>query len=247
LNRLSLEQLVILLPLLDEYPGLAIKVGDNGFSCGDLKAQLDKLTKLRLLQEGRVQLGGDLWPSHLSMAGAVAQSTAKVTTLHDTVNKMKDWTTSFDAEDEVMGAVEQFYEKQGADVIRLPMLKAVIGKDGKEAYMFDGVLEVVKGTEKALVLVQCGHSFSPEYVKDATDKLLEFKGLMKDINEGRAGVGPDIYHMMLTVLKELSQHQLLLCLGGQSFDEAALSEAPTNGYLVVKPDGEQYAVYSKLS
>lgn len=50
------------------------------------------------------------------------------------------------------------------------MFQAILGPDGKHAYSFEGVFEVIRGEEKLFVLVECKHRVSKSDVEDASKK-----------------------------------------------------------------------------
>eukprot|EP00798_Chlamydomonas_sp_ICE-L_P009337 gene9337-16463_t len=151
----------------------------------------------------------------------------------------------FGAEAEVNHAVETHYMSLGVESVEeLPMFKAIMGPDGKHAYSFDGVFEVIRSQQKLLVLVECKHRVSKADVKDAVTKRDKLGQLMHGIRDNTTPPGGrHNYLIQLKCLSELCTHDVLLCMDGQSFDEDGMADAIKEGCLVVQPDGDRYFCY----
>ena len=176
---------------------------------------------------------------------SVARASDVVSKLATTVQQQQGWTMNedFGAEAEVNFAVEKFYVSLGAESVEeLPMFKAILGPDGKHAYSFDGVFEVIHGEKKLLVIVECKHRVSKSDVKDAFKKRDKLVQLLRNIHAN--STQPDGRHNYLSLLKALGDycvHDVRLCMGGQSFEEDGMAEVIKEGCMVAKPDGGRYS------
>jgi hypothetical protein len=183
----------------------------------------------------------------LVMQEALARASGTVDKLATTVGQHRGWMTNedFGAEAEVKHAVETHYMSLGVESVEeLPMFKAIMGPDGKHAYSFDGVFEVIRSQQKLLVLVECKHRVSKADVNDAVTKRDKLGQLMHGIRDNTTPPGGrHNYLIQLKGLSELCTHDVRLCMGGQSFDEDGMADAIKEGCLVVQPDGDRYSCY----
>eukprot|EP00798_Chlamydomonas_sp_ICE-L_P000955 gene955-3859_t len=208
-----------------------------------------------MLKQGRVSMASteshalveSILRQQLVMEEALATAIGTVNKLATSVGQHRGWMTNedFGAEAEVNHAVETHYMSLGAESVEeLPMFKAILGPDGKHAYSFDGVFEVIRAPQKLLVLVECKHRVSKENVKDAAKKRDKLVQLMHGLRDNITPPGGrHNYLMQLKALSELCTHDVRLCMGGQSFDEDGMADAIKEGCLVVQPDGGRYSCH----
>lgn len=208
----------------------------------------------RYIIEGRVSMASPqnhqlleiLQQKQIVMEEAVAGAAAAVRELSTRARQQGNWQTNedFGAGAEVNAAVELYYESQGAEVDVLPMLKSIVGPDGKDAYSFDGVFEVAFGQQKLLVLVETKHRLGAGDVGTLVGKrnaLMELLTAVKNGAAANAGYRRS-YSMQLKMLQELCSHEVRLAVGGQSVGEEGRAAAANANCLLVQPSGGRYSV-----